>query len=365
MPYDLKAPTIGFDFARFRCVAERPGKALLELTDPTGRSIVTDSRQPVEFENEFLHAFAVERLAVATRYQAVAILDADRTAPLTVTTLRPPAGKPRFRFGILADPHGSTRPQPKGPRLLPHAFDLAAESLARMRRHGADFAVILGDATNKGTDEEIDRFRAVVDAAPLPCRIMAGNNDAQLDKFVRVFDLGRGYYAFDHQGVHVVCLLTAWPDDLATLGEQFGWLRDDLATHAAMPTLIFSHYALFDPPSHRIEEDRVVSNADDVCRFLRTQPQVKAVFSGHKNIPALNRDGHVAHIVCPQVCHYDCAFDLVDVYPDALVHTLWEIDRPDLLRFSQKQLRPPRDADYRYGPESARNFVLPLGTVNR
>ena len=86
---------------------------------------------------------------------------------------------------------------------------------------------------------------------------------------------------------------------------------------------------------------------------------MKAVFAGHKNIPSLRMDGHVAHVVCPQVVMYDTAYDVVDVHESGCMRRVFEIDELDLL-WCSRELMIESNRTYRFGREEARNFVLDL-----
>jgi 3',5'-cyclic AMP phosphodiesterase CpdA len=60
----------------------------------------------------------------------------------------------------------------------------------------------------------------------------------------------RGYYSFDHQGVHFVALVNVLqfkPGGLGTLGaEQLAWLADDLkGRSASTPLVVFAHMPLW------------------------------------------------------------------------------------------------------------------------
>lgn len=66
---------------------------------------------------------------------------------------------------------------------------------------------------------------------------------------------GRGYYSFDHQGVHMVGLVNVMqfkPGGLASLGdEQMAWLKNDLSARpASQPIVLFAHmpmWSIYDP----------------------------------------------------------------------------------------------------------------------
>ncbi len=66
---------------------------------------------------------------------------------------------------------------------------------------------------------------------------------------------GKGYYSFDHQGVHLVGLTNVMQfkaGGLASLGDdQLAWLKDDLASRpASQPIVLFAHmpmWSIYDP----------------------------------------------------------------------------------------------------------------------
>ena len=66
---------------------------------------------------------------------------------------------------------------------------------------------------------------------------------------------GRGYYSFDHQGVHLVSLVNVMqfkPGGLASLGaDQLAWLQNDLASRpSSQPIVLFAHmpmWSVYDP----------------------------------------------------------------------------------------------------------------------
>ena len=65
---------------------------------------------------------------------------------------------------------------------------------------------------------------------------------------------GKGYYSFDHKGVHLVGLVNVMqfkPGGLASMGdEQMAWLKDDLAGKpSSQPIVLFAHmpmWSIFD-----------------------------------------------------------------------------------------------------------------------
>ena len=97
----------------------------------------------------------------------------------------------------------------------------------------------------------------------------------------------RGYYSFDHAGVHFVALNNVMqfkPGGLASLGEdQLAWLKDDLAGRAAsQPIVLFGHM-----PMWTIYEPWGWGSADS--------DQVLALVARFGSVTVLN--GHIHQIV--------------------------------------------------------------------
>ncbi len=98
---------------------------------------------------------------------------------------------------------------------------------------------------------------------------------------------GRGYYSFDHAGVHFVALNNVMqfkPNGLASLGEdQLAWLRDDLAGRSAsQPLVLFGHM-----PMWSIYEPWGWGSSD--------APEVMALVRRFGSVTVLN--GHIHQIV--------------------------------------------------------------------
>ena len=119
-----------------------------------------------------------------------------------------------------------------------------------------------GDITHLSKAKEFD------DAAQLMSRLRVselhttpGEHDvtdgAGVEYFARYGapSKGRGYYSFDHSGVHFVALVNVLqfkPGGLASLGDdQLAWLKDDLeGRRASQPIVLFAHmpmWSIYDP----------------------------------------------------------------------------------------------------------------------
>ena len=106
----------------------------------------------------------------------------------------------------------------------PAEFDLAQQLFARLRTTELHTVPGEHDTTDPAVTEYFNRFGAA-----------SGN---------------RGYYSFDHEGVHFVALVNVLqfkPGGLGTLGsEQLSWLESDLkGRSASTPIVVFAHMPLW------------------------------------------------------------------------------------------------------------------------
>jgi 3',5'-cyclic AMP phosphodiesterase CpdA len=97
----------------------------------------------------------------------------------------------------------------------------------------------------------------------------------------------RGYYSFDHQGVHFVALVNVMnfkPNGLGAFGaDQLAWLKDDLASRtASTPVVVFAHM-----PMWTIEEDWGWGTGD--------APEALSYLARFGSVTVLN--GHIHQIV--------------------------------------------------------------------
>jgi 3',5'-cyclic AMP phosphodiesterase CpdA len=106
----------------------------------------------------------------------------------------------------------------------PAEFDLAQQMFARLRTTELHTVPGEHDTTDEGASEYFHRFGKV--------------------------SANRGYYSFDHSGVHFVALVNVLqfkPGGLGTLGpDQLAWLEADLkGRSASTPVVVFAHMPLW------------------------------------------------------------------------------------------------------------------------
>lgn len=351
-------PTIGIDFAKVRWISDRPGDAELSIRPSVGQPQILRCEKPIQYDGEVMFSAVAANLSPATEYSVSASGDKTGVAASSFRTLPMPGGKRLFRFGMLADSHCAFRDKLGSPRLFAQSLALTKKYLARLAELGAEFAVLPGDLTDHGTADEIEAVRKIIAASPIPCQILPGNHEFQPELFLRTFNLGPGWSSSDHHGFHFIRLRTFTRNELHADSQQFKWLTADLAANSGKPTFLFSHFALHRHESLYDDPDCELDNTEEIKAMIRKWPQVQAAFAGHKNIPTLSIADGVAHVLSPQVVHYDCGFDTVDVYEDGFVRIIHEIDELDLLRRSEKMHDSPESIAYRYGAECGRNFYF-------
>jgi 3',5'-cyclic AMP phosphodiesterase CpdA len=124
------------------------------------------------------------------------------------------------------------------------------------------FVIHTGDITHLSRPAQFDQAAQLLSGLKVSeLHTTPGEHDvtdgAGADYFARfgAASNNRGYYSFDHAGVHVVGLVNVMsfkPGGLASLGDdQLAWLKDDLAGRAAsQPIVLFAHmpmWSIYEP----------------------------------------------------------------------------------------------------------------------
>jgi 3',5'-cyclic AMP phosphodiesterase CpdA len=120
-----------------------------------------------------------------------------------------------------------------------------------------DLIVHTGDISHLSKDAQFDDARSIMDGIGVPVFYIPGEHD-MLDEgggkaFLAHFgkgSLGRGWYSFDHNGVHFVALNNVSdlkPGGMAHLGDdQLAWLKQDLAgLSSSTPIVVLGHIPLW------------------------------------------------------------------------------------------------------------------------
>ena len=150
----------------------------------------------------------------------------------------------------------------------PEEFDLAQQLLSRLRTTELHTVPGEHDTTDAGAREYFNRFGA-----------------ASAD---------RGYYSFDHAGVHFIALINVLgfkPGGLGTLGsEQLAWVAEDLRTRSAStPIVVFAHmplWTIYEPWGWGTDD------AEQLLLLLRGFGSV-TILNGHIHQIVQKVEGHI------------------------------------------------------------------------
>jgi len=119
----------------------------------------------------------------------------------------------------------------------------------------ADFIIHTGDLSHQSKAAEFDTMDQVLKSArPKQIFYVPGEHDTSADDGKQYLDRygkdtkGRGWYSFNHRGMHFVGLVNVIQlEGMGQLGdEQIAWLKDDLSgVSASTPVVLFAHIPLW------------------------------------------------------------------------------------------------------------------------
>jgi len=163
------------------------------------------------------------------------------------------------------------------------------------------FVLHTGDITHLAKPAQFDTAAQLLSTMRVSeLHTVPGEHDVSGDQGAEYFNRfgaasgGKGYYSFDHAGVHFVALMNVMDfkiDQLGRLGdEQIAWLKDDLAGRSAsQPIVLFAHmplWTVYEPWGW------VTGDADQVMALVRRFGSV-TVLNGHIHQIVQKVEGHV------------------------------------------------------------------------
>lgn len=222
--------------------------------------------------------------------------------------------KPDFTFVHAADMHVTRK------RKGVEGYQTFVKSINDLNPNPA-LVLMGGDAAFDGLyteksvfADQIDAFKQASDQLKMPYYNCIGNHDLlgwsprrkvpvsdpDLGKKLIMDKLGmeKSYYSFDAKGWHFVILDSLHPLDSADgpiyepkIGkEQLDWLRFDLGEHSGRPTVVVSHYAVFNhtgqinaSPDMKAMNNLVLSDNKEL-RLILERHKVKVMLQGHTHI---------------------------------------------------------------------------------
>ncbi len=356
--------TIRWDCAEFRAVSETADR--LEVTIDSGDPLVVT---PVARERGYCFfrqwLFGLDPNA---SYEVEVRNGVQRTT-LILETLPMPSGECRLRFGVLPDLHLQPRADRRAlgdreKRLYPVVKELTAKYLKRLEAQGADMIFLPGDTLDPCDDETIKLLKRLFSSVSIPCHLLVGNHELygrynERDCY-RAFGLPEhGCYTVTNNGV--ACIMLSTPDQacLCPGSPRYHWLTRELeALAGAHDILVFTHFSLLLHPCVQGWKNDGMQQLDDaeaVLALLERQSTVRGVIAGHKNVPSRMERNGIIHLLSPQLIQSPCGYSLIEIYPKAMAHNVYEIEEMHYLQRSRDALGA--EDDERFGTGSDRHFV--------
>ena len=163
------------------------------------------------------------------------------------------------------------------------------------------FVIHTGDITHLAKPAQFDTAAQLLSTMRVgELHTVPGEHDVSGDRGAEYFNRfgaasgGKGYYSFDHAGVHFVALMNVMDfkvDQLGRLGdEQLAWLADDLHSRSAsQPIVLFAHmplWTVYEPWGWG------TGDADQVMALVRRFGSV-TVLNGHIHQIVQKVEGHI------------------------------------------------------------------------
>jgi len=202
-----------------------------------------------------------------------------------------------FIFAVIGDSHIRFAGGPDSRYLkdMEDAPAILANYVRDINAHvpAVNFAVHLGDLTDLGTHEEFAIAKQVMDSLVCPLRPVLGNHDNfQSDHKQGWLDFAgipSTDYSFDVQGFHFIVIdctldpyVTPYVDCSAGLR---AWVTADLAANPGKPTIVLSHYNMWQRPwNPMFDTTRVYAEyrgMPELRQILENSGCVVAVINGH------------------------------------------------------------------------------------
>lgn len=156
----------------------------------------------------------------------------------------------------------------------------------------AEFCVITGDITHRGTPEQYEHAVDILSELAIPYLVIPGNHDIRAafrDAFPTTDIDANGFVNFGQTigGVRFVMMDSIVPDHHhGTLCDRrLAWLRDELAAHRDTPTFLFMHHPPFEMGLPFMDTIRL-DVEHELGEIVQANRQIKHLFFGHLHRPA-------------------------------------------------------------------------------
>lgn len=260
--------------------------------------------------------------AVGTGRFAVADLEPDTAyhaelsgVALEFTTLPAPEGEELGRFAVISDPHISLKDENRKGRFFIESASIMKETLEKAAELGAEFAVMPGDITNMGTEEEYLFSKKILDKSPLPLHLLPGNHDYP-ERGYWESCFGPRRWVFYKYGYTWIAVDTSsgnlLPEDAALIKEHLD---------AGESLIISTHYHFFEAPLINHKPCLGIRNGAEHLELLKQlQGKRVLIYAGHQNICSCARFGRTTQLNLPQPPQFPCEWILVRVFANGFYH---------------------------------------------
>ncbi len=271
-----------------------------------------------------------------------------------------------WKFVQISDPHLASHHEGRWNNgfictMMPDVMRCLRRDLREVK---PDFILATGDLASEPTRDAVFAARDLMDWLGHPYYPMGGNHDFVVehsrDWFREAYHAhlpaGRTYYSFTHKGLHFAVLDPLWlwrdgslmpvpqrgtkvsmesRDDQGQWAlpiEQLAWLDADLGVHEGQPAIVACHYPAIGIPDRMARPGMAdaghLHNRDDLLAVLRQHQNVRAMFSGHLHLHAIEVIDGVTHVVTGALPEYPSEYREIAVHEDRLEITTRGLSDP-------------------------------------
>lgn len=280
-----------------------------------------------------------------------------------------------FSFAVVSDVHLTTGVDDT--YLLFNESQLFLQDAVKtINSLNLDFVVFIGDMIETPGKDEANWNLFIDVMQTLNCRwdFILGESDlssVSTQEKMRMFgpdwkgrdlDNSAPYWSYNFaSNVHLIGLDTSKYNSKTGVvsDDQLQWLKHDLETHKSQFTIVFSHHPLLPPSPYDYRppfNEYGIINGAGVREILGGSPYVRLAISGHVPVNAVQKEGNIYYVSCPNLVAYPCAFKVFRVTNDEIRMETPRITYKSLVKKAEKSLQESTLA-YHYHKSNPREFV--------
>ena len=250
---------------------------------------------------------------------------------LDFTTLPPPEGEELGRFAVISDPHVSLKKENRKGRFFVESAAIMTECLEQAANLGAQFAVLPGDITNAGTEEEYLVCKKILEKSRIPLHLLPGNHDHPEKGFWEKH-FGARRWNFKKFGFSWIGADTA---NASLAAEDAALIREALDKNEKV--IVCTHYHFLPPPVITHNPNTRLRNEAEHLELLELMQRKKVmIYAGHQNICSCARFGEMVQVNLPQPPQFPCEWLLVRVFANGFYHQAVSINSEVMRQWSRR-----------------------------